>query len=130
MGPGESPAVARRRVRLALRRARDAAHLTQGQVAERMDWSLSKVMRIESGDVGISSTDLRALLALYAVTDQATVDQLLEDARTPRKQRGGADARYRNSLPAALFQYIQFEAEAVAIRNYQNVLVPGLLQTR
>lgn len=95
-----------------------------------MDWSLSKVMRIESGDVGISSTDLRAVLALYGVADQATVEQLLDDARTSRKQRWWTDARYRTSLPAALFQYIQFEAEAVSIRNYQNVLVPGLLQTR
>jgi transcriptional regulator with XRE-family HTH domain len=46
----DSPAVARHRVRLALRSARDARQLTQGQVAQAMEWSLSKVMRIERGD--------------------------------------------------------------------------------
>jgi hypothetical protein len=40
------PTVGRRRLRSALRRARDAAGLTQEQVAAAMDWSLSKLIRI------------------------------------------------------------------------------------
>ena len=67
MTSAETPAVARRRLRLALRRARDAKGLTQQQVADELFWSLSKVNRIESGDVTISITDLRALLALLGV---------------------------------------------------------------
>ena len=59
----ESPAGARRRVRLAVREAREARGLTQGQVAEAMEWSQSKVIRIESGEVTISPNDLRPLLA-------------------------------------------------------------------
>ncbi|GGM24848.1 helix-turn-helix domain-containing protein [Dactylosporangium sucinum] len=54
MSLGDTPAVARRRVRLAIRDARNAKGYTQGQVADAMDWSLSKVMRIESGEVTIS----------------------------------------------------------------------------
>ena len=54
MPPGNSPAVARRRVRLAIREAREAKNLTQGQLATAMEWSLSKVMRIEIGEVTIS----------------------------------------------------------------------------
>jgi transcriptional regulator with XRE-family HTH domain len=48
MAESVSPTVARRRVRLALRDAREKADLTQQQVAEEMEWSLSKVIRIES----------------------------------------------------------------------------------
>ena len=43
-----SPTVARRHLRLALREAREAANLTQLEVAEQMEWSLSKVIRIEN----------------------------------------------------------------------------------
>jgi transcriptional regulator with XRE-family HTH domain len=140
MSPGESPVVARRRVRLALRRAREAMELTQGQVAEEMEWSLSKVMRIENGDVSISGTDLRALMGLYGITDREVVTQLMDDARTSRKsaavstgKTGGrpwwAESRIRGNLTTPLLQYVQFEADATAVRQYQNVLVPGFLQT-
>jgi transcriptional regulator with XRE-family HTH domain len=78
---GESPAVARRRVRLALKRAREALGLSQTAVARKMDWSLSKVQRIEAGDNAVSGTDLRALLDLYQVTDEEEIEQLQEEAR-------------------------------------------------
>src|SRR6516165_12092993 len=44
---------------------RRSPSMTQEQVAKAMDWSLSKVIRIETGAVGVSTNDLRALLALY-----------------------------------------------------------------
>ena len=69
MATGDSPASARRRLRQALRRARDAAGLTQGEVSDSLHWSLSKVQRIESGDVTISVTDVSALLRLFDVHD-------------------------------------------------------------
>src|SRR2546430_9024966 len=75
MATDDTPAVARRRVRLALRRAREDKRLTQTQVAEAMEWSLSKVMRIESGEVSVSPTDLRALLPLLGVTDGPAMEQ-------------------------------------------------------
>ena len=46
-----SPTVQRRRLRAELRRARLDAGLTQEQVATAMDWSLSKLIRIENGTV-------------------------------------------------------------------------------
>lgn len=126
---GESPAVARRRVRLALRKAREATGASQGAVARRIGWSLSKVQRIEAGDVSISGTDLRALLDLYGVTDQEEIDQLSEEARISRRQRWWTGPEYRDHLTPGLSQLLQFEAEAVAIRSYQPVLVTGVMQT-
>ena len=58
----EVPEVMRRRLRVALRQYRDAAELTQRAAAEALDWSVSKIIRIEQGAVGITPTDLRALL--------------------------------------------------------------------
>lgn len=129
MSLGDPPAVARRRVRLALRMARDANKLTQGQVAAALDWSLSKVNRIESGEVSVSGTDLRALLAFYGVTDRDRVERLIEDARISRRQRWWADPRYREHLTAATMQLLQFESDASAIRIFHLTMIPGVLQT-
>jgi transcriptional regulator with XRE-family HTH domain len=125
----DPPAVARRRVRLALRRAREGKRLTQTQVAEAMEWSLSKVMRIESGEVSVSPTDLRALLPLLGVTDGSAMEQLFNDARVARRQRWSINPEYREHLTPALVQLMQFEQEAATIRYFHPLLVPGLLQT-
>lgn len=129
MTSGESPAVARRRVRLALRAAREERGLTQGDVAKALDWSLSKIQRIESGEVSISTTDLRAILAFLQITEQGTVDQLMDDARTSRRQRWFTDPKLRKFLTAGTRQLLQFESEASAIRSFAPTLVPGMLQT-
>lgn len=60
----------RHKVRVALRAARQRAGKTQREVAEEMDWSQSKMLRIESGDVGISTTDLLALLNCYQIAEE------------------------------------------------------------
>ena len=72
-------AALRRRLRVELRRARLAWGLTQKDIAERLDWSPSKIIRIESGSVSITVTDLRALLAEYGIEDTKVV----EDLRVP-----------------------------------------------
>lgn len=127
---GESPAVARRRLRLALRKAREAKGLTQGSVADALEWSISKVNRIEGGEVTVSGTDLRALLALYDVTDSAVITDLAATARAARQRGWWDQPRIREHLTPAMAQLLQFEAEATAIRVFHPTLVPGLLQTR
>ncbi|MEU4692774.1 helix-turn-helix transcriptional regulator [Actinoplanes sp. NPDC023714] len=126
---GEPPAVARRRVRLALVAYRQAAGLNQTEVSNLLGWSLSKVQRIEAGDVGVSVTDLRALLQLYRVADEAEIGRLTEDARVSRRQRWYEAAEYRKHLTKSMRQLLQFESEATEIRVYQPSVVPGLLQT-
>jgi transcriptional regulator with XRE-family HTH domain len=130
MSTAEPPAVARRRVRLALRAAREATGFTQGHVAEELDWSISKVNRIEKGDVTVSRTDLLALLELYEVTDQELIQDLVRAARTSRQRGWWDEPRFREHLRAPTLQLFQFESEATTVRVFQNTLVPGVLQTR
>ncbi len=125
----ELPAVARRRVRRALRQFRLEAGLIQSEVAQRLRWSLSKVQRIENGDVGVSVSDLLALLRSYGVEDEATIERLTEDAAISRRQRWSVPAEYRDYLTPGLRQLLQFEEQATAIRAYQPFLIPGALQT-
>jgi transcriptional regulator with XRE-family HTH domain len=130
MPTGDPPAVARRRVRLALREAREKKHLTQTEVAEAMEWSATKVMRIESGEVKVTLNDLRPLLAYLGISDPARVKELLDDARaSARRQDWWDEPRFREHLTPATRQLIQYEVEATAVRIYYPTLIPGRLQT-
>lgn len=122
-----SPFVQRRRLRTELRRARAEARLTQDQVATAMDWSLSKVIRIETGAVGISTNDLKALLRLYSVHDANRMDELIELARTSRQTSWLS--KYRTEISSQYMQYIEYEEAASVLRMYEPLLLPGLLQT-
>jgi len=128
---GDPPAVARQRVRRVLRALRrdQPDSLTQGDVARHLGWSLSKMQRIEGGEVGVSPTDLRALLHVYHVTDPDEVDRLMEDARVSRRQRYVTAPEHRMHLTTGLQKLMQFEEQAVSIRIYQPASVPGILQT-
>lgn len=122
-----SPLVQRRRLRTELRRARADAGLTQDQVSTAMDWSLSKVIRIETGAVGISTNDLRALLNLYAIHDSGRTDELIELARGSRQTSWLG--KYRDDITPQYLQYIEYEEAASFLRIYEPLLLPGLVQT-
>jgi transcriptional regulator with XRE-family HTH domain len=123
----QDPTVQRRRLRVELRRARDAAGLRQADVAHAMDWSPSKLIRIERGDVSVSTNDLKALLSHYGVKDKGRVNGLLELARSAR----GASFydQYADLLKQGFKEYLAYEASASVVRQYDPVLIPGLLQT-
>ena len=131
MAEGDTPTVARRRVRLAIREARDAAGLTQNQVAEAMEWSLSKVIRIENGEVSISPNDLRPLLGYLGLRDRAAVASLLADARIARTRQRQAwyqRPEFRVHMSDALRRLIEYEAELTAMRSYSVYYLPGPFQ--
>ncbi|MEV7231806.1 MULTISPECIES: helix-turn-helix transcriptional regulator [Polymorphospora] len=119
--------IGRRRLRSALRAAREGAGLTQEQVADAMDWSLSKVIRIEAGAVSVSTNDVKALISHYRLTDSEQVAELVALARVSRRRAWWS--RYRDGLPAPYLSYIGLEVEASSLLVFQSVGIPGLLQT-
>jgi transcriptional regulator with XRE-family HTH domain len=106
-----------------LRRLRDLAGITIEQVAERLDCSASKVSRIETGQSGVSPREVRDILAAYEVP-AAEVDALLQMAREATQK--GWWQLYGAVLTSA---YVGLEAAADAVRSYEALVVPGLLQT-
>jgi len=131
MAEGDSPTVARRRVRLVLREAREAAGFTQQDVAEQMEWSLSKVIRIENGDVTIAPNDLRPLLNYLNVKDRAQVADLLATAkiaRTRQRQAWYHKPEFREHLTDGLRRLIEYETEATSVHTYSVFHIPALLQ--
>jgi transcriptional regulator with XRE-family HTH domain len=122
-----APSFYRRRVREALRKAREGAGLTQREAARELDWSMSKLVRIEAGSVGVSITDLRAMLALYSVDNDDQVSELVEMTRASRERPWFS--KYEKVLSAPFAQYLGYEDSASVIRGFQPLTIPGLLQT-
>jgi transcriptional regulator with XRE-family HTH domain len=113
---------------MALRAARGDAGQTQENVAEALDWSVSKMIRIENGKVKASVTDVRALLDLYGITDKSQVAALIDLARATRQKAWWA-GEIRDQLPPAYAEYVALEADASALAFFHPVHLPGLLQT-
>ncbi len=127
MTPPQDAPVQRRRLRHELRRARQEAGLTQRDVAEAMEWSLSKLMRIESGAVGIRTSELRVLLQHYGIVDPTEVDRILDIARASRDRRAWWTA-YREATSQQYITFLGYENSASVIQAFQPLLIPGLLQ--
>lgn len=121
------PVVQRALLTAELQRMRREVHKTQEEVARALDWSPSKLIRIEGGSVGISTTDLQALLRLYEATDRDLITALETLARGARRR--GWWAPFKNDLDQAYYTYIGYEAGASSIRIFDPMLVPGTLQT-
>ena len=126
--PHHSPTVRHKRLTAELRRLRTDSGLTRDEVATRVDWHPTKVTRLETGQwTRLNLRDVRDLLDVYGVTDEAQRDALVQLARDAR-QRGWWHS-YGDVLPSEYSHFIGLEAEAASVRTYQQVLVPGLLQT-
>jgi transcriptional regulator with XRE-family HTH domain len=119
--------VQRRRLRVELRKARESAGLSQKEVAPAMDWSLSKLIRIETGTVGIAINDLKVLLQLYGISDVDRVQELVDMARSAKEPAWWAP--YKDSITSEFSAFLSYESAATIIRNYESILMPGLLQT-
>ncbi|MFC3449346.1 helix-turn-helix domain-containing protein [Amycolatopsis speibonae] len=126
MTRAQSPASSQRRLLAAVREARETLKLTQKEVAEALDWSVSKLIRIENGSVGLSTTDLKALLLQYGITDRDRVEFYVQLSKAG-KQPAWWD-EYRRHYRSEFVKFLGLEASAVLVRQFQLLLVPGLLQ--
>ncbi|MFF5297267.1 helix-turn-helix domain-containing protein [Paractinoplanes globisporus] len=125
MAESPDPAVLRRRLQIELRKSREATGQSQKEVADALAWSPSKLLRIENGAVGITVTDLRALLGHYGVRGKQ-VDELTRLAQGSRKL---TTATYGKSVPTSTIKFWNLRSSAVRVRQFETLLIPGLLQT-
>ena len=70
MASDQGPVVQSAILRSELVRLRKEKGKTQEQVVESLEWSTSKLIRVEGGRSSISKTDLDALLRAYGVTSE------------------------------------------------------------
>ena len=124
--PGQNPTLRGRRLAMELQRRREATGMSREEVARQLEWSTSTLFRIETGRSRPQPGNVRTLLELYGVTgaERDGLIQLTREARQP-----GWWHSFRDVLPNPYEVYIGLEAGAASIRNFEPVVVPGLLQT-
>jgi hypothetical protein len=86
------------------------------------------VSRFESGEYPIRRPDLMALLDLYGVSERRKRDGLLRLSEDVW-QKGWWDG-YKPDVECQFVDYMWLESRATAIRAFDCVVLPGLLQTR
>jgi transcriptional regulator with XRE-family HTH domain len=121
-----SPTLRARRLALELTRRREATGMSREEVARQLEWSSSTLFRIETGRTKPQPRSVRELLDLYGITgdEREGLIQLARDARQP-----GWWQSFRDVLPNPYEVFIGLEAGAASIRNFEPLMIPGLLQT-
>ena len=124
--PEQNPTLRARRLAAELQRRREATGMSREEVARQLEWSTSTLFRIETGRNRPQPGNVRMLLELYGVTgpERDGLIQLTREARQP-----GWWHSFRDVLPNPYEVYIGLEAGAASIRNFEPIVVPGLLQT-
>jgi transcriptional regulator with XRE-family HTH domain len=109
-----------------LQRRRETTGMSREEVARQLEWSTSTLFRIETGRSRPQPGNVRTLLELYGVTgpERNGLIQLARDARQP-----GWWHSFRDVLPNPYEVYIGLEAGAASLRNFEPIVIPGLLQT-
>lgn len=109
-----------------LSRLRDRAGVSQTQIADRLGCSISKIQKIEAGEVGVVRAELEAMLAAYKVDDERMQAELLELQKLG-KQRGWWSKF--GAVPTPFATFLGLESAAVIIRVFEPMMMYGLLQT-
>jgi transcriptional regulator with XRE-family HTH domain len=121
------PTVRRRRLGSELRRLREAHSFKLEEAADQLGLAASTLSRIETGKAPTRTVYLTTMFEMYGVVDQGQRQVLIEMAR--EGHRKGWWAVYDDVLPTGFDVYVGLEAEAAALRVFEDQVVHGLLQT-
>ncbi|MFF8912116.1 helix-turn-helix domain-containing protein [Streptomyces sp. NPDC015032] len=121
-----SPTARRRRLAIELKKLREESGLTCNQVGKELDWSGSKVNRLETGQGRVQPSDVDALCRFYGTPDD--MRDLLRSLAKDSKTKGWWHA-HGDAVPAWFSVYVGLEQAACSMRTYQGEFIPGLLQT-
>ena len=121
------PTVRRRRLGSQLRRLREAHSFKLEEAADKLGLAASTLSRIETGKAPTRTAYLATMFEMYGVDDPAQRAVLTEMAR--EGHRKGWWAVYDDVLPTGFDVYVGLEAEAAALRVFEDQVVHGLLQT-
>ncbi|RKR90548.1 helix-turn-helix protein [Micromonospora pisi] len=119
--------VPRRQLGRELRELRTEARMTLDGASEALQCSRQKVWRIEYGLGPVRALDVRAMCELYAATPELTGALIALAGETKTK---GWWHSYGDTVPEWFELYVGLESAACRLREHDEALIPGLLQTR
>lgn len=118
--------VPRRQLGRYLRELRNRQHITVKTAAEQLEWSETKIWRVETGQTSLRSHDVEIMCRIYAAPPDLT--QALMGLAKETKAKGWWHA-YGDVIPENFDVYLGLEEAAASLAWYEPELVPGLLQT-
>ncbi|WP_037912587.1 helix-turn-helix domain-containing protein [Actinacidiphila yeochonensis] len=125
-----SPALCRLRLGSALREIRLAANVRGSMVCKKLIWSPSKLTRLETGEnATVEKADIMALCEIYGVEGKLRSELLDYATVTKTRKDWWASPEHRQAIPPGFRAFLDLEATATALQNYEAEFVPGLLQT-
>ncbi|SCG69982.1 helix-turn-helix domain-containing protein [Micromonospora inositola] len=119
--------VPRRQLGRLLRQFRTEAGVTLDAAAEALEYSRQKIWRIECGLGAVRVLDVKAMCELYHVSAEMT--EAMRGLAAETKSKGWWHA-YGDAVPSWFELYVGLESAAASLRQYQETVIPGLLQTR
>jgi len=119
------PTIRSRELGEGLRRAMERAGVNGKQAAYQLDLSPTLVSRLLSGQRHATATQVAGFLAICRVKgpERDRLLALCDEQRAP-----GWLQQHGTRLPKQLTTYIEHEAKAATINEFQSMLLPGLLQ--
>ncbi|MGH3932553.1 MAG: Scr1 family TA system antitoxin-like transcriptional regulator, partial [Pseudonocardiaceae bacterium] len=129
---GGMSVVRRWQLAAALKIHREQAGLSQEQAIDQLKkvpghWSRPKLSRIENREHNLKPREVEQLLDVYGVTDPATREALVQLATVSRERAWWVS--FGQELEGVGHTLVSLESGLVAMRDFQNQLVHGLLQT-
>ena len=127
MAKPTGPTIARWQLGAQLAELRERLSLSYADVAAALACSESKIRKIEAGYVGVNRAELMVMLTMYNINDEMAREELWGLAQEGKKR--GWWSKIVSGVPGDLATFLNLESAATMIRNYEPLVVPGLLQT-
>ncbi|QNA74955.1 helix-turn-helix domain-containing protein [Streptomyces sp. So13.3] len=125
-----TPALCRLQLGSELRQLRLAAGLKGAQVVKKLIWSPSKLTRLETGEnSSVETADVMALCEIYGADPETRARLQGYAAVTKTKRDWSLMPEYRPVIGPGIKAFLDLEATATSLQNYESQFVPGLLQT-
>jgi transcriptional regulator with XRE-family HTH domain len=121
-----TPTVGGRQLAKELRHLRERAGMTGEQAAGVLGWEQSKISRMETAKMRITSGEVMELCEAYRIEGDER-DRLIQLARSARHRDWWHD--YSDLVKQGFVNYLAFEAEALTSRGYEAQVIPGVFQT-
>jgi len=118
--------VPRRQLGRYLRDLRTQAGMTVRAAARDLEWSETKLWRIENGRTSLRSLDVEQMCRMYQASEELTTSLMALAKQT--KARGWW-LSYEDIINVGFDIYLGLEEVATRLRWYETDLIPGLLQT-
>jgi transcriptional regulator with XRE-family HTH domain len=129
MPPKTQVSPLRQKLGVELRKLREDAGMTADDAAARLEISSSTISRSETGFVQPHPRDVDAMCQLYGHDEGGSSKRQALVALARKSRERGWWYKHRKDMSDELLSYVAIESGAATISSYQNMILPGALQT-